>query len=454
MSTESTITKSQYMNGCRHPAWVWLEKHNPSAIPSPDAVAQATFAAGQRYESYVEQLFIDGENAVMRDIPAERVRQVMGREAQVLFQAEFASNGFSCISDIVVWAGDDTVDIYEVKASTRVKPEHELDLAFQKAVIEAAGLTVRDAYVVHVNNKYQRQGDIDVENLSVVECVTAAVERRRDETIEGMSQVRAIVESDTMPDADPQLAKLGSRTAWQKIYDNLFPQAEKTFDHTPEATVDRVQLKRFIEQLQYPLYFLDYETMQDVIPRFDGHRPYQQIPFQYSIHVLRQPGGEVEHYEYIHAENSDPSLPLAEQLVRDLGNNGSVVTWNMAFEKSRNSELADMYPQLAEPLGAINSRVVDLMIPFKNKWYDDLRFEGSASIKKVLPVLCEHLSYKTLGIQDGNTAQLQWMASVLDGQSAEERGQVIADLAEYCKLDTWAMVEILRVLETTIADDR
>jgi hypothetical protein len=161
-------------------------------------------------------------------------------------------------------------------------------------------------------------------------------------------------------------------------------------------------------------------------------------------------GADVEHREYLHRENSDPSRPLVEQLMQDIGTEGTVLVWYEGFEKARNSELGDMLPEYKNAMEAINYRVVDLMLPFKNKWYDDPRFEGSASIKQVLPVLCPELSYKTLGIQEGGAAQRLWMEAVLDQKRADQKDQILDDLLEYCKLDTFAMVEIYSKLREKI----
>jgi hypothetical protein len=249
-----------------------------------------------------------------------------------------------------------------------------------------------------------------------------------------------------MPDPDPSLAKLGSKNDWLKIYENIYPPEPKVWPEDTRPEIDAKEIKNFLEGLQYPLYFLDYETMSSLIPYFDGHRPYQQVPMQYSLHVLRSPDAELEHKEFLHRDNSDPALPLTKQLIQDIGTEGSVIVWYEGFEKSRNTELGDMFPEYKDAMEAINDRVVDLIIPFKQKWYDDPRFEGSASIKKVLPVLCPELSYKTLGIQEGGSAQRLWMEAVLDGTRADEKDKILTDLLEYCGLDTLAMVEIYRKL--------
>jgi hypothetical protein len=335
----------------------------------------------------------------------------------------------------------------EIKASTKAKPEHEYDLAFQTAVLEGTGLKVRNIVVIHVNNQYVRRGEIIAKELIASTDITETVREKGEMTREHMAQALATAQSSSMPDPDPALAKLGSKKAWLPIYENIVGVEAPAEEENVQPKINRDAIREFISGLEYPLYFLDYETMSAVVPYFDGHRPYQQVPFQYSLHILESPDAELVQKEYLHRENSDPSRPLTEQLLQDIGDKGSVIVWFEDFEKSRNSELGDMLPEYKEAMEAINDRVVDLIVPFRQKWYDDPRFHGSASIKNVLPVLCPHLSYKELGIQEGGSAQRLWMEAVLDEKRAEQKEQILNDLIEYCKLDTLAMVEIYNVLK-------
>ena len=445
------ISKSDYMLFLRHPAWLWIKKNDPGKIPSVDDNTQALFDAGHKFEPYAESLFPEGVTLGFSDygeylsLP-QRTRDAIARGDKVLFQPRFEWNEFTCISDIVSFVEDGVVDLYEIKASTSAKVDHEFDLAFQTAVLEGTGLKVRDIYVIHVNNKYVRQGEIEADKITHIQDITEKVRAKGELTSKYMPMALAIAQSDSMPDPDPSLAKLGSKADWLKIYVNIFPPEPKVWTEGTKPTIDHEQITNFIGGLRYPLYFLDYETMSGLVPYFDGHRPYQQVPTQYSLHILRSPDAEIEHVEYLHTENSDPARPLTEKLIADIGTEGTVLVWYEAFEKARNTELGEMLPEYKDAMQAINDRVVDLIIPFKRKWYDDPRFEGSASIKKVLPVLCPELSYKTLGIQEGGSAQRLWMEAVLDGTRAAEKDKILADLLEYCKLDTLAMVEIYRVL--------
>ncbi|MEX1131580.1 MAG: DUF2779 domain-containing protein, partial [Candidatus Woykebacteria bacterium] len=213
-----------------------------------------------------------------------------------------------------------------------------------------------------------------------------------------------------------------------------------------KETIDKVSIKKFLKNLKYPLYFLDYETLSSVVPYFDGMTPYQQIPFQYSLHVLDKPDGELKHFMYLHKDNSNPAKALCRSLKANSGKEGTVLTWSESFEKNCNKSLGQLVPEFETFFEELNERIDDLMIPFSSNWYVHKDFGGSASIKKVLPVLVTELSYKELGIHEGATAQRLWMEAVLDGKRDGEKDKILSDLEEYCKLDTLAMVEIYRQL--------
>lgn len=431
----------------KQPAWLWLKKNDPKKLPPVDDNTQALFDAGHQFEPYAESLFPEGVTLGFSDYSEyislpQRTQDAIKSKVPVLFQPRFEWQDFTCICDIVSFIGDNEVDLYEIKASTSAKPEHEFDLAFQTAVLEGSGLNVRNIYVIHVNNQYVRHGAIEADKITHNEDVTDKVRKRSEATKKHMPEALATAQMKSMPDPSPALAKLGSKKNWLQIYEAVVPQTPKEYPADVTPTIDHDEVMHFLDGLKYPLYFLDYETMSGLIPYFDGHRPYQQVPFQYSLHVIRKPGSEVEHHEFLHKENSDPSRPLVEQLIKDISTEGSILVWYEQFEKGRNSELGDMLPEYKEAMEAINDRVVDLMIPFQKKWYDDPRFEGSASIKQVLPVVCPELSYKELGIQEGGSAQRLWMEAILDEKRAGEKDQILADLIEYCKMDTLAMVRI------------
>jgi len=445
------LSKSDYMLFLKQPAWLWLKKNDPKKLPPVDENTQALFDAGHQFEPYAESQFPEGLTLGFSDYSEylslpQRTQDAIRSGAPVLFQPRFEWQDFTCICDIVSFVGNSEVDLYEIKASTSAKVEHEFDLAFQTAVLEGTGLKVRNIFVIHVNNQYVRHGPIEADKITHTEDITDKVRKRSEVTAKYMPLALATARQKTMPDPSPNLAKLGSKKSWMQVYEAITSQTPKEYPDDTAPTIRHEELNNFLGDLKYPLYFLDYETMSGLIPYFDGHRPYQQVPFQYSLHIIREPGAELDHREFLHRENSDPIRPLTEKLIQDIGTEGTVLVWYELFEKARNTELGDMLPEYKEAMEAINDRVVDLIIPFKSKWYDDPRFEGSASIKQVLPVLCPELSYKGLGIQEGGSAQRLWMEAVLDGKRDGEKEKILSDLIEYCGLDTMAMVEIYRKL--------
>ncbi|MCL2094576.1 DUF2779 domain-containing protein [Candidatus Saccharibacteria bacterium] len=475
-------------------------KHKKEWIPPVDPATQAMFDAGNEFEQYAEARFSDITKLWSGDFKeydslTARTEEAIKSGAKVLSQARFEKDGFACICDLVVVVGDHEVDLVEIKSSTGVKDEHIYDLAFQTVVLESCGYKVRNISVVFVNNKYVRDGEIDIDAYTVQEDVTERVKAKLEETEHQMVGAKLAANVVDPPDVNPRHCQLGSLQDWLPIYRNIdYLPLDHIFSKDPEYSIldlqrinvkmigdftdmeiemladipddyklsekqrlqviatrddtpiiSKEKIKEFLDELKFPLYFLDYETLADVVPVFDGTRPYQQVPCQYSLHILRTPDGELEHIEYLHQEKSNPSRPLAEQLVRDLGESGDIIVWNQGFEMSRNRELGEMMPEHAERMKAINDRVVDLMTPFSRGWYVDKRFKGSASIKKVLLVIVPELSYAVLDINNGGDAQRMWMETVLEGKHDKEK--VIYDLLKYCELDTLAMVEIYKKLK-------
>jgi hypothetical protein len=330
---------------------------------------------------------------------------------------------------------------------------------------------VRNIKVLCVNNKYVRHGEIDPKELVIEEDITELVKARRNDTKEHIADALQVVASPTIPDISPSLVGLNSMDSWLEIYRFLKPtkpgsiynlcrlnaslvgkleeRGIKLIADIPEdielhpkqqlqvrankenkVLLEKAKIKEFLATFVYPLYFLDYETLTSVVPLFDGLRPYQQVPFQYSLHVIEAPGEEVKHYGYLHKDSTNPVMPLTKSLESQIGDTGTVLVWKQSFEKGRNTEMGCADETCFTFYEQLNERIKDLMIPFSNGWYVDKDFLGSASLKYVLPVLVPELSYKDLNIQEGTTAQRIWMETVLQ------------DLDKYCELDTLAMVRI------------
>ncbi len=486
------LSKSDYILYLKHPAWLWLKKHDKEKLPHIDDNTQAVFDAGNLFEGYAEKHFDNGVRLGFTDyasylaLPEQTLEALLGG-VKTIFQARFLSGQITCICDVIDVVGDKTFDLYEIKSSTSAKPEHIIDLAFQVKVIEDAGFKVRNVFVIHVNNEYVRNGDIDPQRFSVITDVTDKVRKKAEYTVEKIDAALATMQLSEIPDISPSLAGQGAFSEWLGIYKSLSDLPEDTIydlcglnatkvGDLESAGITTIQeipddyklspkqalqvqaakldqqlvqsepIRDFLSHLQFPLYFLDYETLAGIVPAFDGLRPYQQLPFQYSLHILDSPDANLRQVEYLHREATNPSEPLSKALRSHIGDEGSVIVWNESFEKKCNSLLAEIVPEQSEFLNQVNDRIVDLMIPFAKGWFVDKRFCGSASIKNVLPVIAPQLSYKALGIQEGASAQRLWVQSVIDGKDHIDQEVLFADLIEYCKLDTLAMVEAFNVL--------
>jgi hypothetical protein len=209
-------------------------------------------------------------------------------------------------------------------------------------------------------------------------------------------------------------------------------------------------LRAELDRLEYPLWFLDYETCISAIPQFDNHHPQQQIVFQYSLHRLDHPGGALDHFGHIAITSCDPSIELLEHLSTDLGPSGTVVVWNKTFEMTRNKEMAILYPVYARFLEDLNARIYDLGDIVNLGYYIHPGFKGSWSIKNVLPVMVNELTYEGLGINRGDQASMAWWNITFGNLQNQEKEILVENLKKYCQQDTLAMVEIARKFKTII----
>jgi hypothetical protein len=229
-----------------------------------------------------------------------------------------------------------------------------------------------------------------------------------------------------------------------------FPLGDKratTFVETIQQqiiAVDAAAIRAELDQLIYPLYFFDFETIDYAVPAFTGCKPYQQVPFQFSCHIL-EANGRLTHCDYLHTDADDPREALAASLLEHIGETGHLVAYNVSFERSVLRHLAEQLPNYAEPLQKIAERLWDQLAIFR-KHYQDYRFGGSNSLKSVLPVMVPSLSYKLLAVQNGTQAQVVWERMIAEQDTAVQQ-EMIQQLRNYCHLDTLAMVEIHQTLK-------
>ena len=478
------LSKSDYMmaDGCIKA--LWLKKNRKDLTPEIDEATQRRFDIGNAVQDLAREFFPGG---VM--VPAENWDVINGSKItaelakcnDILFEA-FAKldNGAFCRIDVLKKNIDDW-DLIEIKSATSVKGEYIQDLAFQKYVFENAGYPVKQCWVLHLNSDYVRQGDLDVNQLFQIEDVTEQVAEVYPNIPALAEQYMKIQTGKKEPEIllhkackdCPYFNYCGKDVPEYSVFDLLSQREADVFYaetgkmeikdvpastcSTPKQLIDREAfltnevhvepeaIKDWLDKLEYPLYYLDYETFQTAIPMFDGCKPYGQTPFQFSLHIQKENGGKLEHISFLHKEKSDPRRALAECLIKSCGDKGSIIVYNESFEKSRNKELADLFPDLADKLLAINERVIDQLIPFRNRYLYGPTQHSSASIKKTLPAFTD-LSYQDMEVHNGAEASTRYEAFIT-GKLTDEEAKVLFDgLEKYCGQDTYAMVLLMDVL--------
>jgi hypothetical protein len=483
------LSKSQYVRGLQCHKSLWLYKHRPDLRAQSDAQNESLFDTGYTVGALAQKLFPGGMEIEYTPDDfsgmAHRTKALIDSGVVVIYEATFRERGIYAMADILVrtpagW------EMYEVKASTGVKPYHLDDAAIQWYALSNA-LPLNKAYIVHVNNQYIRQGDLDVHSLFSMEEITEAVLARQEAipaTLEAFS--RMLKDGEPLIDIGPHCSDphncdfegyCWSHVPERSVFNlyrmsgarkfELYRQGKIEYGDlesgielnetqalqistalSREIHIDTPIIRGFLEKLEYPLNFFDFETFQEAIPRFHGQRPYMQMPFQYSLHIVSE-DQEVTHKEYLGDEEIDPREDLIRNMLKNITPSGSIVAFNMSFEKSRISELANAFPEYLDRLMALNERFVDLIEPFRGLGYYHPDFNGSFSIKSVLPAMFPddpELNYKDLEIQNGGMA-MDAFANLHKLKDLSKREVVRQSLLKYCHLDTLAMVRIWNMLE-------
>jgi hypothetical protein len=381
--------------------------------------------------------------------------------------------------------GSEKWDMFEIKSSTEVKKKHIYDATFQALAIEEE-YAIRNVFILHLNREYIRRGDVDVQSLFVAANITNKVTDYKEEVkglrilaqqaamasefdgITGCSKPReclcpdlchpnlpaySIFDVNRLTQSKKKVEQLLANGI-RSIYDipSTFPlSALQRFQvqvaQSGEPIIDHKRISAELEILQYPICFIDYETFNPAVPLYDGYRPYDNVPFQYSLHILREPEGNIEHYEFLHIEQTDPVPAFLSTLRDQLADKGSIIVWNKAFEGNVNKRMAELCPDHSDYCLTMNTRYYDLMVIFQNQWYAHPDFKGSYSIKKVLPVLVPELSYKEMEVGEGATAMATWKRLVFESDiAAEEKDRLQEAMLRYCEMDTFAMVKIWQKL--------
>jgi len=470
-----SFSKSDFLEYQKCAKAFWLKTHKPQAIqwPAPSAFERMLMKDGYAVEAIVKEL--------VASWPDQDACQ---------FQSTFVSSDNLIVrADLVKKLDDGEIDIFEIKGSTSVTgsggQDHINDAAFQTLVAERSGQIIRCIYIVHVNKEFVRNGKIDPTEFLQIIDVTDEVRERLPEIGILVDDALSFIKQSTIDESHCTCLYVGSRPNQCPSFGYFNPSVPETsiynlpriskskvqafveegrlsLDTIEDSEVSKLQkpvliaaqqgspvinkgkIREFIEELVWPLHFYDYETFASAIPSTDGLKPHLPMPVQYSLHLFEK-GGVLKHYEFL-SEVHGMHQELIQRMEQDFLGDGSVLCWNKSFEMSCNKRMAELFPNKAEFLLGLNKRTVDLMEVFKED-YVDVRFGGSISIKKVLPVICPDLEYDENAVHDGAGAMEAWLEMV-QTVDAEKKIKLSTQLLEYCKLDTLAMVEIYRFLSS------
>ena len=483
------LSKSRYCNCVQCMKILWMNKYKSDKAAGVDK--ETVFENGRKVGELAKGLFghyEDIEFDLNLSNMIEKTNELLPNKPNIITEASFSYDNNFCSVDILK-NDEDGVEIYEVKSSTGVKDIYLDDASYQYYVLSNLGLNVKKVAIVYINNKYFREGELDLSQLFNIEDITDIALKKQDEIRYNIEQINKFMNehdesNEPIIEIDNHCFEPYHCDYWQyctrdlpkpnvfdvkgmqnpekfrkfkegKISfkdlendDSIKPRFLEQIDfelNNKEPKIEKEAIKDFSDSLKYPLYFIDYETTQYAIPEFDGTKAYQQIPFQYSLHIIEEEGAPLIHKEFL-GEFGDENIirKFAESMINDLKQDGSVIVYNKSFESGRNREIGRLYPDLKEEMERINTNMVDLMIPFKNRNYYTKEMKGSASLKYVLPALYPDdpdLDYHNLPVvHNGGEAAEAFLK--LEGKSKEEQEEIREGLLEYCKLDTLAMVKI------------
>lgn len=483
------LSKSKYCKAKQCNKALWLLKNNPAVATEIDnqAVLDNGTEVGELARGILGE-YINVEYNEDLSIMIKQTKELLANESKIITEASFNFNNNFCSVDIL--KNDvDGIEIYEVKSSTEVKDIYLDDISYQVYILTNLGYNIKKASIVYINNQYVRHGDLDLNKLFNIEDVTGIAFNKQDEISNKLTEIEEYMKQKIEPkqDIDMNCFKPYNCEFWDyctknlpinnifkiremhkeqkmKLYKNgiydfkdvlkedIKPKYKQQVEFevlNKNAIIDKEGIKNFLEKLYYPLYFLDFETYQQAIPKYEGIRPYMQIPFQYSLHYIQDENLELQHTEFLAIAGADPRRKLAEQLVKDIPTNACVLAYNMKFEKMVIKELAEIFEDLREELMKIYDNIQDLMIPFYERMYYCKEMQGSYSIKYVLPALFpndKQLDYHKLPVVHNGSEAMSTFAT-LHLKSKKEQENIRKGLLEYCKLDTLAMVKIWEKLK-------
>ena len=491
------ISKTLYKEylECAKNGWLKLYKSAELADFFAFTLAeQSLLDKGNLAELWARKLFpagilIDSHGKEAASLTASHIEQ----RTPILFQSTFFHEAFLVRNDVLAYSAETKKwNLYEIKAknSLEEKPngiDHVEDATFQAIVLKECGIELENVFIVHLNKDYVRTNDIDLKKLFILNNITDKVKAREEDTKSRMRKATVDLLQEKEEGLICQCIYSG-RSAHCKTFGYSYPHVPSISVHDiarinpkklqplinsnilsiedvpsnfelTEIQQHQVNTYKFkaptcnagiinqeLNKLTYPLYFLDYESYSHPVPLFHGFKPWQQIPFQFSLQVLINSHADPINFGYLHQFASDPSKVIIQKLVELIGPTGSIVVWHKSFEQMINNQLGERHPDHKAFLQNLNDRFFDLEDIFSKQHYVDSRFNGKTSLKNVLPALIPNFSYHELSIQSGDAASEKWYRMINNDIRESEKIVIADELKSYCNFDTYAMYKIWQFL--------
>lgn len=485
-----SLSKSKIIAYRQCPKRLWLEIHRPEL--RDDSASEMVFRIGNQVGDVARSIYDPEGRGVFLDIQVIGHEQAFARSAVLLesgevpvFEAGMVAGGALAYADVML---PDPLDgavawkMIEVKSSTGVKDYHRDDIAVQAHVASAAGVRLSSVSLAHIDSSFVYAGDGNYRGLLKENDLTEDALSRTTEVAEWIAGAQSVAALPTEPEIstgphcdDPFTCGFRDYCNRDKVLPEYPLSALPRFSGSKQALMEELGIEdlrdvpdEHLSGLQvlvkkhtaagtvyfdaegaatdlspygFPAYFLDFETAMFAVPIWTGTRPYQQLPFQFSLHVLDE-AGSLRHHGFLDLSGDDPSRACAQSLVELCGEQGPVFAYNAAFECRVMRELAGRFPEFAPVLEGIIGRMVDLLPVARNRYYHPSQ-HGSWSIKAVLPAAVPELSYDQLeGVQDGNMAVSAYMEAIASATAPERKREIEEQLFSYCRLDTFAMVRL------------
>jgi Domain of unknown function(DUF2779) len=483
------LSKSKFVAGCQCLKRLYWQVHQPELAAGPEAASEAIIEQGRKVGLLARQMFPGGievgnQGNLDQAIRATR-EMVANREVPAIFEGVFEHENVLVKVDVLDRRRDGRWRLIEVKSTTNIKDHHLDDVGIQYRVVSRSGVDVASVCLAHVNRNYVVDGQIiDAKRFFKIRNLTRRVVRLQPKLTFQLRSEFTVLSMPSAPDLHagphcltPVICEFYDRCNPPLPTDHVgyLPRIHASaMDELEEIGVESIRdipedfelteiqrraarcvksgepwfdidgLKAALAGLRYPLFFMDFETVNPAIPQFVGMRPYDQLPFQWSAHVQQRPGAEPEHYEFLAIEASDPRREFISSLSAMLGDKGSIVVYS-SFESQRLSELASWFPEFGDRIKAIQPRLFDLLPVMREHTYHPA-YAGSYSIKSVLPALVPEMTYDGMQVENGQDAGIAWESLVRGGLSSEQHERIKKALLDYCGQDTLAMVRLLSAL--------